>query len=123
LAELEKTMKQHEKEEARKVLQGMKNRTAEMVAYEKELDRLIDEERLKKERKEDEDWRNKEKARIGLLHQVYNDRERKVKQHQSEREEDKRQKEVDKQEVERRLKEYEADKERRMKEEYEQGKV
>lgn len=43
LAELEKMMRQQEKEEARRILAGMKNRNAELAAYEKELDRLIDE--------------------------------------------------------------------------------
>lgn len=37
----------------------MKNRNAELVAYEKELDRLIEQERLKKEQKQDEEWRKK----------------------------------------------------------------
>lgn len=35
LVELEKYMRQQEKEEARRVLAGMKNRNAEMAAYEK----------------------------------------------------------------------------------------
>ena len=42
LAELEKTMRQQQKQEARRILAGMKNRNAEMAAYEKELDRLIE---------------------------------------------------------------------------------
>lgn len=63
-----------------------------MAAYERELDRLIDEERIRREKKQDEDWRKKEQARIGLLHQVYDDRERKVRQHMAERDDEKKQK-------------------------------
>ena len=37
----------------------MKNRNLEMAAYEKELDRLIEEERLRRERKADEEWEKK----------------------------------------------------------------
>ena len=50
-----------------------------MISYERELDRLIEIERIKKEKKQQEDWEKKEKARINLLYQVYDDRERKVK--------------------------------------------
>lgn len=53
LVELEKYMRQQEKEEARRVLAGMKNRNAEMAAYEKQLDRLIDEERQRREKRQD----------------------------------------------------------------------
>jgi hypothetical protein len=53
LAELEKDQKFKYREEARKTLSGFKNRTQDMVNYEKELDRLIDIERKKKEVKQD----------------------------------------------------------------------
>ena len=56
LIEFEKMMKDHEREEAKRVLNSIKNRSSEMAAYERELDRLIDEERKKRERKEDEAW-------------------------------------------------------------------
>lgn len=74
LAQYEKYMREQEKEEARRILQGMKSRNSEMEAYEKELDRLIEEERVRRERKADEEWEKKERARIGLLHQVFEDR-------------------------------------------------
>ena len=48
LAEYEKYMREQEKEEAKRTLKAIKNRNAEMAAYEKELDRLIEEERLKR---------------------------------------------------------------------------
>ena len=38
---------------------GIKNRSSEIAAYEKELDRLIDEERKKKERRQDEEFEKK----------------------------------------------------------------
>jgi hypothetical protein len=41
LAELEKEQRLKNREEARKTLSSFKNRTQDMVAYEKELDRLI----------------------------------------------------------------------------------
>ena len=41
-------MREQEKEEAKRTLKAIKNRNAEMAAYEKELDRLIEEERLKR---------------------------------------------------------------------------
>lgn len=115
-------MRQQEKDEARRILQGMKNRNSEMEAYEKELDRLIEEERLRRERKADEDWEKKERARINLLHQVFDDREKKVKQHQSEKDEEKRQKEIDRIEVEKRLNAYQAEQERKRQEEWKRGK-
>jgi hypothetical protein len=40
---------------------------------------------LKRERKEDELWEKKEKARMNLMYQVFDDRENKVKQHIAER--------------------------------------
>lgn len=46
---------------------------------------MIDEERKKKERKQDEQWEKKEKARMGLLYEVFDDREKKVRQHMKER--------------------------------------
>lgn len=56
LAEYEKLMKEKEREEAKKILAGVKNKHQDMMAYEKELDRLIENERLKKEKKQQEDW-------------------------------------------------------------------
>ncbi len=50
-----------------------------MAAYERELDRLIEIERVKKEKKQQEEWEKREKARLNLLYQVYDDRERKVR--------------------------------------------
>ena len=49
-------MKEKEREEAKKILAGVKNKHQDMMAYEKELDRLIENERLKKEKKQQEDW-------------------------------------------------------------------
>jgi hypothetical protein len=43
---------------------------------------------------------------MNLLYEVFDDREKKVKQHNAEREEERRLKEQDKVEVERRLQEY-----------------
>lgn len=74
LAELEKEQKIKNREEARKTLSGFKNRTQDMANYEKELDRLIEAERKKKEAREDEEWRKREDARVKLLYDVYNDR-------------------------------------------------
>ena len=54
LLELEKMMRQQEKEEAKRILAGMKNRNSEMEAYERELDRLIEQERIRREKKADE---------------------------------------------------------------------
>lgn len=96
LAEYEKVMKEREREEAKRTLAGVKKQGNDMAAYEKELDRLIELERLKKERKAQEDWEKKEKGRISLLHQVYEDRERKVRDHQSERADELRVREQDK---------------------------
>ena len=56
LAEYEKLMKEKEREEARRTLAGVRSKGQDMLAYEKELDRLIELERLKKERKQQEDW-------------------------------------------------------------------
>lgn len=47
---------------------GFKSKNAELVLYEKELDRLIEIERLKKEKKQQEEWEKREKARVNLLH-------------------------------------------------------
>jgi hypothetical protein len=58
-----------------------------LATYEKELDRLIEIERVKKEKKQQEDWEKREKARLNLLYQVYDDRERKVREHQKTKEE------------------------------------
>lgn len=81
LAELEKQQRLKYREEARKTLSSFKNRTQDLAAYEKELDRLIDAERKKKEAKQDEEWKKREQARIQLLYDVYHDRDRKVKEH------------------------------------------
>lgn len=48
---------------------------------------MIEQERLKKERKQQEEWEKREKARVNLLYQVYDDRERKVKDHKAEKDE------------------------------------
>lgn len=48
LAEYEKLMKDKERDEARRTLAGVNNRHNDMQAYEKELDRLIEVERVKK---------------------------------------------------------------------------
>lgn len=48
LAEYEKQLKEKEREESKKALQGFKNKNQELMSYEKELDRLIEIERLKK---------------------------------------------------------------------------
>ena len=103
-------LKEKEREEARKVLAGFRNKNSELSAYERELDRLIEGERQKKEKKQQEDWEKREKARINLLYQVYDDRERKVREHQKTKEEELREKEQDKVEVEKRVREYEAEK-------------
>ena len=85
LAEYEKLMKEKEREEARRILAGVRSRGQDMLAYEKELDRLIEIERMKKEKKQQEEWDKREKARINLLYQVYDDRNRKVKEHKAEK--------------------------------------
>jgi len=113
LAEYEKWMKESEREEAKRVLKGAKNKHQEMAAYEKELDRLIELERLKKEKKEEEEWAKREKARVNLLHGVYHDRERKVRDHNNEKDYEKKVKEDDKAEVERRLKAHEEEQARK----------
>ncbi len=46
-------MKEQERDEAKRVLKGVKNKNIELQAYEKELDRLIESERLKKEQREE----------------------------------------------------------------------
>lgn len=66
---------------------GFRNKGTELAAYERELDRLIEIERVKKEKKQQEDWEKREKARLNLLYQVYDDRERKVREHQKTKEE------------------------------------
>jgi hypothetical protein len=71
LADYEKLMKEKERDEAQRTLAGLKNKSQDMAAYEKELDRLIDGERVKKERKQQEDWEKREKARVNLLYQVF----------------------------------------------------
>lgn len=48
LVEYERFMRQQDKEEARRVLASVKDRGAEMAAYERELDRIIEEERLRR---------------------------------------------------------------------------
>ena len=45
--------KNQERDEAQRVLKSIKNRSGELAAYEKQLNRLIDEERMRRERKED----------------------------------------------------------------------
>lgn len=49
-------MKEKEREEARRTLAGVRSKNHDMIAYERELDRLIEAERLKKEKKQQEDW-------------------------------------------------------------------
>ena len=85
LAEYEKLMKEKEREEARRTLAGVRSKGQDMLAYQKELDRLIEIERMKKEKKQQEEWDKREKARINLLYQVYDDRNRKVKEHKAEK--------------------------------------
>lgn len=75
--------KNHERDEAQRVLKSIKNRSGELAAYERELNRLIDEERMRRERKEDEEWLRKEKAREEFLRDVFVDREKKVKMHKN----------------------------------------
>jgi hypothetical protein len=99
LADYEKLMKDKEREEARRTLAGVKNKNQDMLSYERELDRLIEIERQKKEKKQQEDWEKREKARVNLLYQVFEDRDRKVKDHKSERDQELRVREQDKAEV------------------------
>lgn len=96
LAEYEKLLKEKEREEAKRVLAGFRNKGTELAAYERELDRLIEIERVKKEKKQQEEWGKREKARLNLLYQVYDDRERKVREHQKTKDEELREKEQDK---------------------------
>ena len=84
LGEYEKQMKEKEREEAKRTLAGVKNRNQDLLSYEKELDKLIEIERVKKEKKQQEEWEKREKARVNLLYQVYDDRERKVNEHKAE---------------------------------------
>ena len=104
IAEYEKLMKDHEREESKRLLKSIKNRSSELAAYEKELDKMIDEERQKIQRKEDEKWEKKEKARLDMLYQVFDDRERRVKGHLEEKQQEKREKEHDRMEMEKKLK-------------------
>lgn len=71
-------MKEKEREEAKKTLEGVKSKGHELAQYEKELDKLIEEERLRREKRQQEEWDKREKARIDLLYQVFDDRARKV---------------------------------------------
>ena len=48
LAEYEKIMKEKEREQAKRTLAGVKNKNQDLLSYEKELDKLIEIERLKK---------------------------------------------------------------------------
>lgn len=77
-------MKEKERDEAKRTLAGVKNKNHDLLSYEKELDRLIEGERVKKEKKQQEEWEKREKARVNLLYQVYDDRERKVNEHKAE---------------------------------------
>lgn len=78
LLQMEKEMKEQQKEENRKFLLNFKSRANELSKYEKELDRLIEEERARQEAKKLEEWQRQEEARIKLLRDVYADREQKV---------------------------------------------
>lgn len=49
-------MKEKEREEAKRTLAGVKNRNQDLLSYEKELDKLIEIERVKKEKKQQEEW-------------------------------------------------------------------
>lgn len=49
-------MKEKERDEARRTLAGVRSKEKDMLSYEKELDRLIEIERVKKEKKQQEDW-------------------------------------------------------------------
>lgn len=49
-------MKEKEREEAKRTLAGVKNRNQDLMSYEKELDKLIEIERVKKEKKQQEEW-------------------------------------------------------------------
>ena len=64
---------------------------------------MIEEERLRREKRQQEEWDKREKARIDLLYQVFDDRARKVQEHQAERDEEKRQREAAKMEEQRDL--------------------
>lgn len=123
LAEYEKLMKEKEREEARRTLAGARSKSQDMITYERELDRIIEGERLKKERKQQGDFEKKEKARINLLYQVYDDRERKVKDHRAEKNEELRVRDQDRNEVERRVRDYEQEQERRKAEEFERNRT
>ena len=123
LGEYEKVMKEKEREEARRALAGLKNKKEDMLAYERELDRLIEGERIKKEQKQQQEWEKREKESVHLLYQGFEDRERKVKEHRGEREEDLRVREQDRAEVERRVAEYEQEQERRKRDEFERNRA
>jgi len=74
LDHLEAEYRERQKRETREFLLNFKNRTNELHTQEAELERLVHEEMEKQYRKQQEQWKKEEDARIKLMYQVYDSR-------------------------------------------------
>ena len=103
---LEAQEKERHKKETRDYLKNFKNRSNELQTDQDYLDKLLEEEKEKQWKKQKDQWDREERARVNLLHDVYNDRARALEHKKALREEDARQKMLERQEVQGRLNAY-----------------
>jgi len=74
LDQIEREYKERQKKETRDFLLNFKNRTNELHTQEAELQRLINEEMDRQHKKQQDQWKKEEDARIKLMYEVYDSR-------------------------------------------------
>ena len=85
--EIEKQMKQKHRSEAQLVLRSIKDRSGEIAAYEKGLEEIIEKERLRQEREQDEAWERKERQKLQFMHDVFKSRQEILNRNKEDKEE------------------------------------
>jgi len=118
LDHLEAEYKERQKRETREFLLNFKNRTNELHTQEAELERLIKEEMDQQYRKQQEQWKKEEDARIKLMYQVYDSRASDLQRKHDFVQEVKVEKEVEKNTVTKDILDYEDEIRRKKEEEW-----
>jgi len=119
---LEREYKERQKKETRDFLLNFKNRTNELHTQEAELEKLINEEMERQHRKQQEQWKKEEDARIKLMYEVYDSRAADIDNKKQLSVEEKVSKEIEKEKVTQDILDYENEIRRKKEEEWKRNK-
>ena len=106
ILQLERQMKEKERAEAKLVLKSIKNRSEERAAFEKGLEEIVDRQRQRQQREQDEAWERKEREKFQFMHDVFKSREEIMKQHMAEKEKARKVKKQERVDVDRMMSEH-----------------